>query len=149
MDICQLIEQDHTEALGLARRLTQTEDPLLAKDLYRSLRDLLSAHARSEESVAYGALDLLADPELIRRTCEGEVAHNLCDHLLAKMTRGRADHPGWQARARVLMQVLQRHFDEETEDLLVQLRTRFDTEQRSALGRRFATRRAVLLRRRA
>jgi Hemerythrin HHE cation binding domain len=148
MDICQLIEQDHRAVLALSRRLHESDDPATAKDIYRWLRDRLSAHERAEETVAYGALDQLGQAALVMRTCEGEVEHNLCDHLLAKMTRGRPEHPGWKARAKVLHDLLDRHVQTEQLHLLAALQLNFNPEQRVALGQRYAARAALLLKKR-
>lgn len=149
MDICHLIEQDHRAVLALSRRLHEADDPAAAKDIYRWLRDRLLAHERAEETVAYGALDQLGQPSLVMRNCEGEVEHNLCDHLVAKMTRGRPEHPGWKARAKVLHDILDRHMQAEQLHLLPALQLNFNPEQREALGQRYAARTALLMKKRS
>ena len=148
MDICELLRRDHAEAVGLAKQVTQAEDVLHAKDLYRALRLALTAHARAEESVVYAAIDQLGLATSAPGIRENEVEHSLCDHLLAKMTRGRPDHPGWRARAVVIHDLLVRHVDNEHRTLLRQIDEQFTPAQRDALGLRFAARKATLLRQR-
>jgi Hemerythrin HHE cation binding domain len=148
MDLCQLIELDHRAVLSLSQRLHDADDPATAKEVYRWLRDRLSAHERAEETVAYGALDQLGQATLVMRNCEGEVEHNLCDHLLAKMTRGRPEHPGWKARAKVLHALLDRHVQTEQQHLLPALRLNFNDEQLGVLGQRYAHRAALLMKKR-
>lgn len=149
MDICDLLKNDHDEVVALARQLTQTADPQQAKDLYRLLRLVLTAHARAEESVVYDALHRLAGAAGLLRLWEREVEHSLCDHLLAKMTRGRADHPGWRARAVVMHELLARHVDSARHGLLQHLAAHISPDQRADMAARYAARRATLMRQRS
>lgn len=149
MDICDLLKNDLDEVVALARQLTQTDEPQQAKDLYRLLRLVLSAHARAEESVVYDALHRLAGAPERLRLWEREVEHSLCDHLLAKMTRGRADHPGWRARAAVMHALLVQHVDTARQGLLQHLAAHISPAQRAEMAARYAARRDTLMRQRS
>lgn len=145
MTIDTLIRADHTTLLQQAKAMCSTDDAPQARAAYTALKDLLVAHSRAEESVVYRALDKLGLATVQEATQEGEVEHSLCDHLMARLARGKADSALWKARAKVVCELLEHHIDEEHQEMLPLLDKYFDTAQRAALAKRFEARKAALM----
>lgn len=137
MDIIDTLRADHEEALRTAHRITQTDDAREARTLFRELAQALGAHSRAEEAVVYTALKRTKDDAARDIAFEGAVEHSLCDKLIEEMAAGRAGSDGWQARARVVYELLQHHIEEEHEDMFKRIRKHFDAAERQGLAERF------------
>ena len=137
MDIRILLKKDHLEALKTAKTMSQTNDAEKARALFKELKMALTAHSRAEEKVVYGALKRTKVDKAVDMAHEGDVEHALCDDLLAQMTRGKADSATWQAKAKVLHELLEHHIEEEHEEMFAQLEKQFSDDELSAMGERF------------
>lgn len=137
MDILHALRADHEQALKTARRITETDDAREARTLYRELAQALAAHSRAEEAVVYAALKRTGDDAARDIAFEGAVEHTLCDQLIGEMATGRAGSDGWQARAKVVYELLQHHIEEEHDDMFKRIRRHFDAAERQRMAARF------------
>lgn len=128
MTIDTLIRADHTTLLQQAGAMCSANDPEQARAAY-ALKALLEAHSCAEESVVYRALDKPGLATVQEATQEGEVEHSLCDHLMARLARGKADSALWTARAKVVCELLEHHIDEEHQEMLPLLHKRFEARK--------------------
>ena len=132
-----MIRQDHVKLLQLAKQMALTPSPAVAHASFLALKALLSAHSKAEELVVYKALDKLGLRSVSKATKEGEVEHALCDHLMGKLSRGKADSALWRARACVVQELLEHHVEEEHQEMLPLLEKHFDAEGLGSMARRF------------
>ena len=146
-DIRTLLRQDHDEAVKIARDMVESEGAEERRALLKQLRPLLVAHSRAEEKEVYEPLLRLRASEEARDIAhEGSVEHGLIDDLLEKMSKSRkTETDEWKAHAKVLLELVVHHVEEEHAELFETLAEHFDDEQREAMGRRFLATKARAL----
>ena len=137
MDILDLLKADHQAALELARVMAKSDDGDTAKRAQKKLRAALTAHSRAEEAVVYSALKRLGNDKALEMAHEGDVEHGLCDQLLAELARGKPESPSWKAKAKVVLELLDHHIEEEHSEMFTLIGTHFSPEQRKGMGQRF------------
>ncbi len=145
-DVRTLLRADHDEALQLARDMVESESGDERRALFRQLKPALLAHARAEEREVYDALLRVADSGEFRDMAhEGHVEHAVLDDLLERLSRSRkSESDEWKAHARVLLEFLERHIEEEQTRMFDALVEHFNDDQREAMGRRFGAAKARL-----
>jgi len=137
-DIRTLLRQDHDEALKLARDMYESESGDERRALLRQLKPALVLTARAEEKEVYEALLKTREAELCDLAYEGYVEHGVMDDLLEKLLKSRkTETDEWKAHAKVLLEFLERHIDDEHEQIFSALEEHFNDDEREALGRRF------------
>ncbi|WP_176256734.1 hemerythrin domain-containing protein [Derxia lacustris] len=145
MDIRDCLKQDHDEVKNLMTQICATDDASDAKKLFRQVKDMLTAHERSEEKVVYTALKKLTDEDEKELGFEGEVEHALADSLVEQLGHGSASTAPWKARAKVLKELLEHHIEEEESDIFDCLEQEFDDAQREKMGAAFVKGKEALL----
>jgi len=137
-DVRTLLRQDHDEALKLARDMYESESGDERRALLRQLKPALLVHSRAEEKEVYDVLLKLGEPELRDLAYEGYVEHGVLDDLLEKLLKSRkTETDEWKAHAKVLLEFLEHHLEEENEQMFSALEEHFNDDEREALGRRF------------
>jgi len=137
-DIRTLLRLDHDEAVKLARDMYESESGDERRALLRQLKPALLVHSRAEEKEVYDVLLKFAEPELRDTAWEGYVEHGVLDDLLEKLLKSRkTETDEWKAHAKVLLDFLEHHVQEENERMLPALEEHFNDDEREALGRRF------------
>lgn len=138
-DVRTLLRLDHDEALQIARDMVESESVDERRALLRQLKPALVAHSRAEEREVYEPLAKLADSESARDLAhEGMVEHELVDDLLERLSKSRkTETDEWKAHAKVLLELLARHIDDEHARMFEEIGRHFSEPQREAMGRRF------------
>jgi len=137
-DIRTLLRLDHDEAVKLARDMYESESGDERRALLRQLKPALLVHSRAEEKEVYDVLLKFAEPELRDMAWEGYVEHGVIDDLLEKLLKSRkTETDEWKAHAKVLLEFLEHHMEDENERMLPALEEHFNDDEREALGRRF------------
>ncbi len=137
-DICALLRLDHDEALTMARDMVESESAEERRALLKHLKPALIAHARAEEREVHEPLRRARAAAGLDIANEGAVEHGLIDDLLEKMSKSRkTETDEWKAHAVVLLDLLDRHFEDEHGRMFDCLAEHFDDEQREVMGRRF------------
>ena len=143
-DVRTLLRQEHDELLQLARDMCEMEGGEERRTLFRQLKPTLIAHARAEEREVYDPLLRLAAFEDARDAAnEAYVEHGVCDDLLEKLSRSRkTESDEWKAHAKVLLQFLERHIEQEQATIFDALAEHFNDDERALMGRRFTAAKA-------
>ncbi len=138
-DIRTLLRYDHEEALQLARDMVESESGDERRALLKRLKPALIAHSRAEEREVYDVLLRGRNSQDTHELAnEGYVEHGVLDDLLEKMTRSRkSESEEWKAHAKVLLEFLEHHIQEEHAEMFEALAEQFDDDARAAMGRRF------------
>ena len=146
-DVRDLLKEDHKDILELARSIAKEESTAQRKALFKTLKPLLTAHARAEERAVYTELvKARSTRESKDLGNEGFVEHSLVDILLERMSKtALAGSDAWKAHATVLKELLEHHIDEEEKEIFDELGEHFSDGRREAMADAFlADKRAIL-----
>lgn len=144
-DIRTILRRDHDEILILARDMYESESGEERRALLRQLKPALLMHTRAEEKEVYEPLQKTDDEDLQALGFEGHVEHGMVDDLLERLLKSRkTETDEWKAHAKVLLELLERHIEEEHAQVLPALEEHFNDDEREAIGRRFNAAKARL-----
>ncbi|HYZ49185.1 MAG TPA: hemerythrin domain-containing protein [Sphingomonas sp.] len=138
MDITKALHTDHQQLKKLIRAVNKSEDAEERRRLFTEFAELLTRHSKAEEKVVYDALIATGEEEEEEAGHEGYTEHMLAETLLKKLQAG-ADpmSPEWSAEAKVMMEILEHHIEEEEDEIFGQVKEDFDPAQRREMGDRF------------
>jgi hemerythrin superfamily protein len=148
-DVRALLKEDHDEILDLARSLADEPSVARRRALFRSLKPLLTAHARAEERAVYTELVKARSKRDAKDLGnEGYVEHSLVDVVLERMSKtALAGSDAWKAHATVLKELLEHHIREEEKEIFEALGDEFSDARREAMAAAFLEdKRAILAR---
>jgi len=134
MDIREQLRRDHAKALAELGAIGQESDGRRAQVRLARLRHAWMVHALAEETVVYRALEG-APPA--READERFVEHELIEGLFEKLAHARAGTLEWQARVKVLRDLITRHVETEEGGMFVNLSERYAAEELADMGRNF------------
>ncbi|NNM77544.1 hypothetical protein HJG53_11555 [Sphingomonas sp. ID1715] len=138
MEITKALKTDHQQLKKLIRAVNKSEDGEERKRLFTEFAELLTRHSKAEEKVVYDALIATGEEEEQESGHEGYTEHMLAETLLKKLKAG-ADpmSPEWSAEAKVMMEILEHHIEEEEDEIFAQVKEDFDTAERKEMGDAF------------
>jgi len=150
-DVRALLKEDHDEILDLVRSLADEDSVPRRRALFRSLKPLLTAHARAEERAVYTELVKARSKRDAKDLGnEGYVEHSLVDVLLERMSKtALAGSDAWKAHATVLKELLEHHIREEEKEIFKALGDEFSDARRAAMAEAFTEDKRALLNRSA
>jgi len=136
-DVRTIVRNDHDELLILARDMYESESGEERRALLRQLKPALVLYARASEKEVYDALLKLDDEDLQALAYEGYVKHGIVDDLLERLLKSRkTETEEWKAHAKVLLDFLERHVEEEQSLVLPAIEEHYNDDEREAMGRR-------------
>ncbi|HUC71488.1 MAG TPA: hemerythrin domain-containing protein [Stellaceae bacterium] len=141
-DALELLEQDHREVEELFDEFDETQgNDKRKEELAQKICRALEVHARIEEEVFYPrAREATKDDDLID---EAIVEHAGVKHLIAEIEAMEVGDDLYDAKVRVLEEMVKRHIQEEEEELFPELvSAKMDTK---AVGRELAERKHELI----
>jgi hemerythrin superfamily protein len=133
LDIREQLRRDHAKALAELGAIGEESDGRRAQARLARLRHAWRIHALAEESVVYRALEGVATPFADERFVE----HELVEGLFEKLSHARAGTLEWQARVKVVRELMTRHTETEEGGLFVNLSERYSAEELMELGAQF------------
>jgi hemerythrin-like domain-containing protein len=135
-DIVDIIYADHKPLKRLIKILT-SEKPIADKRrAYEEFAPLLLAHAKPEEQSMYAHMHEKED--LNGDAYEGETEHDIADQLMSDIASlETGDEDEWEAKVKVLGELVEHHIEEEEEDMLPELKKELTDEERSHIGEEF------------
>lgn len=146
-DVRTLLRGDHDEVLQIARDMYESESGDERRALLRQLKPVLYAHTRAEEREVYDALPKHRNGDEAQDIAhKGYVEHGVVDDLLERMCKSRkTESDEWKAHAKVLLEILERHIEDEQATMFEILAEQLSDDQREAMGRRFLAAKARLM----
>lgn len=134
-DIINLIMNDHMP-LKECIEIMKDEDAELSEKraAFEEFAPLLAAHAKPEEQTWYVVMK--EDDELRVEGLEGDVEHALADQLCEEVKRTE-DPELWEAKVKVLAELVEHHIEEEEEEMLPDYRKNSTAEERVELGLKY------------
>jgi hemerythrin superfamily protein len=131
MDIFEHLKEEHDKVKGLFSQMTEKgrDDRLLEQ-----LMAELDGHMDAEEEVVYMHFEQ-EEPTRIK-VLEGYEEHRAARRTLAELQRTDDDEK-WEAKLKVLSEMIQHHVEEEEETMFPEARKLIDQQQAEEMLRRF------------
>lgn len=139
-----LLEADHDKVRDLFQRFRKAEDDDREKArLQREIDMEVSVHAQVEEEIFYPAVRSLETEDAERQFLEAREEHALVKSLLKELRGMKASEETFDAKMKVVMDLVEHHADEEEGELLRTARELGEEELRR-LGVEIAERKVEL-----
>jgi len=134
MNAIDLLEQDHRTVEGVMDDIeASTERAIKGRaELFRKFRLLLTVHEVIEETIFYPALK--EHPKARDIVLEGYEEHHVVDEVMDELKDVPVDDETWHAKAKVMIENVRHHIQEEEQDMFRQARAAFNREELEQLG---------------
>lgn len=136
MDILEVIKKEHREVGAMLDEVEKC-DPGEQKlvDLAKSIEYSLSTHVKIEERLLYSRLkgDAEGEDELVDMY-EAYTEHNVADHVLQLLKKGRKPDEKFKAELQVLGENVKHHVKEEESTVFKIARELLTQDERNKLG---------------
>lgn len=135
-NIVELILRDHMPLKKLLETLKDHNTYRADKEgAFESFVPLLLVHAKAEEKCLYEGMKEVA--ELRQGALEGDAEHAIAEQLIQEIN-GTPDDDKWNAKVKVLAELVEQHIEEEEEEMLLDVEEKMSLEVRETLGRHYA-----------
>jgi len=136
MDVFQLLIKDHEEVKKIFGRLSRLkeDDADQRLELFETLNRELTLHARAEEKFFYPILkDVKATQDVALEAVE---EHRVVKNLLHALERNDKNTKEWEAKLKVLEEIVEHHVKEEQDEMFVKARQIIDPDQAKKIAER-------------
>ncbi len=131
-DIIKLILRDHVPLKKLIETLKDGEIERSEKEgAFEQFVPLLVAHAKAEEKSLYVQMKKVKDLRV--ESFEGDTEHAIAENLIHEIN-ATADDDKWNAKVKVLAELVEQHIEEEEEEMLEDVKKQMDLSMRKAVG---------------
>jgi hypothetical protein len=140
-----MLKADHTKVKQLLRRLNESNGAKQREGLVNQIERELKMHSQLEEEIFYPAFKAAT-----RKTDEEHMfyeateEHHVVDMVLPALKAANPKSPEFEAKAKVLMDLLLHHIKEEEGEMFVAARERLDEEQLRELGDMMTSRKEAI-----
>ena len=143
MNAITMLTEDHREVKKLLDELEPTTERGVKTrhELFARIKASLSVHEAIEEEIFYPALR--EHPKTKDIALEGYEEHNVVDSIMGELESLPVDDETWGAKAKVMIENLRHHIEEEEGEMFPMARKVFDADELTELGERMAARRAT------
>jgi hemerythrin superfamily protein len=131
MNAIELLKEQHAEVKDLFKKIDKAEEPDEKEELFTKIADNLAVHATVEEKYFYPATKSTRTEELLREAVE---EHLSMKRVIADLLDCPPDDPQFDAKIKVLMDTVERHMEEEEDDLFPKVKKMIDKELLKTLG---------------
>jgi hemerythrin-like domain-containing protein len=140
MDALTLLRRDHDKLKGLLRELEPTTERATKTrtELFERIKSELTVHEIVEEEIFYPTLK--QHPKAKEIVLEGYEEHDVVDTLLGELERLPVDDETWGPKAKVMIENIEHHIEEEEGEMFTKARQVFDREELEQLGEAMARR---------
>jgi hemerythrin superfamily protein len=140
MDAIALLEADHQKVKRLLTELDSTTERGIKTrtELFATIKGELTLHEIVEEEIFYP--ELKAHPKAQDIVLEAYEEHHVVDLLMGELSGLPVDDETWGAKAKVMIENIQHHIEEEEGDMFKKARQVFDAEELRQLGDAMAQR---------
>jgi hemerythrin-like domain-containing protein len=140
------LHEDHQKVSAMFEEILSTKGQEKRTELFRQLKDELTAHAQAEEKVVYKRLEKSDDEKVRSFALEGGVEHSLVYDLLDQLGRMRNKaSEEWTAKVTVLQEMINHHVREEENEGFSAIRSECDKEEIDKLADQFERQKEKLL----
>jgi hypothetical protein len=141
-----MLKADHTKVKQLLRRLNETNGAKEREHLAGEIERELKMHSQLEEEIFYPAFKAATrKSEEQHLFYEATEEHHVVDMILPALMAANPKSPEFEAKAKVLMDLVEHHVKEEEGEMFVAAREALDEEQLRELGDMMTSRKETLL----
>lgn len=133
-DIVSLLCEDHERLRALMAKFKSAKDMGAKREIFADFLPLLEAHTFGEEETLIARA--LADKRLRPHAVEGLEEHDLAEFEVDKVLKAATDEQ-WEARVKVIAELLEHHLDEEEKDFFPLAQKVLSAEEREELATRY------------
>ena len=130
MEATQLLKQQHQEVKKLFEQYESAEESE-KQELFEQIADDFAAHGAIEEKIFYPAVFVGPLQEKLREAVEEHLA---CKRLISDLLTMEPSDEQFDAKMKVLQELIDHHVEEEEGDLFIVVRQNFAREELEALG---------------
>jgi hemerythrin superfamily protein len=131
MNAIDLLKEQHAALKALFKKIGKAEEADEKEELFTKIADDLAVHAAIEEKYFYPATKTTRTEELLREAVEEHLSQK---RVIADLLDCPPDDPQFDAKIKVLMDAVQRHMEEEENDLFPKVKKLLDKDQLKTLG---------------
>lgn len=145
MSAISMLKRDHDTLKGLLKELEPTTERAVKTrtELFDRIKQELTVHEAIEEEIFYPTLK--QHPRAREIVLEGYEEHNVVDTLMGELEALPVDDETWGPKAKVMIENIEHHIEEEEGEMFVKARQVFDAKELDELGDVMAERKAELL----
>jgi hemerythrin-like domain-containing protein len=142
MDALTLLRRDHDKVKALLKELEPTTERAVKTrtELFATLKSELTIHEIIEEEIFYPTLK--QHPKARDIVLEGYEEHGVVDTLMGELEALSVEDETWGAKARVMIENIEHHIEEEEGEMFGKARQVFDRDELEQLGRAMEARKA-------
>jgi hemerythrin-like domain-containing protein len=130
VEATQLLKQQHQEVKKLFKQYESAEESE-KQELFDQIADDFAAHGEIEEKIFYPAVFVGPLQENLREAVE---EHLECKRLIADLLKMKPSDEQFDAKMKVLQELIDHHVEEEEGDLFILVRQNFAREELEELG---------------
>ena len=131
-DIIELILRDHKPLKKLIETLKDAEIERSEKEgPFEQFVPLLVSHAKAEEKSLYVQMKKIKNLRV--DSFEGDTEHAIAENLIHEIN-ATADDDKWNAKVKVLAELVEHHIEEEEQEMLDDVEEQMDLSMRNAVG---------------
>jgi hemerythrin superfamily protein len=132
MELIDALETDHKKIRKIIKEGRKKDASFEEKkDLFQKLAGIVTAHAKSEEKIVYTPAK--GREEVKHWAYEGFEEHHLVDQLVSE-DQSLNNKDVWQAKFKVICELLEHHLDEEESHFFPRLKKIYTKEERNEKG---------------
>lgn len=140
-----MLKSDHATVKRLLRELNETTAPKQRESLVATLEREIKTHAQLEEEVFYPAFKAAAEKtDNVSLFYEAAEEHHLVDIELPSLKAANPKSHEFEAKAKVLQDLIEHHVKEEENEMFAAARQLFSEEQLRELGDLMQTRKEMI-----
>jgi hemerythrin-like domain-containing protein len=134
MDAVTLLKRDHDKLKGLLKELEPTTERAVKTrtELFERVKYELTLHEIIEEEIFYPTLK--QHPKAKEIVLEGYEEHGVVDTLMGELEALPVDDETWGAKAKVMIENIEHHIEEEEGEMFVKARQILDRQELEQLG---------------
>ena len=145
-DAIALLKKDHAEVKKLLQRLDSSHSAAERGKLFGRIHKEVKVHSAVEEEIFYPAFREAVKAQEDRKLYfEAKEEHHVVDGVLAELQGADPASEVFAAKAKVLMDLIEHHAEEEEEEMFPRARKLIDRAKLVELGVRMAERKKALL----
>jgi hemerythrin superfamily protein len=126
MDAIEMLMEQHEQVDEMFGKVAKATDSRQKWSTFLELADLLAIHASIEEQHFYPAVRAADTEELLLESVEEHLA---VKRVLADLLRADVDDPSFDARVKVLKDLVEHHVEEEQDELFPKVKKLLDSDQ--------------------
>ena len=146
MDALTLLKRDHDKVKTILEELEPTTERATKTrtELFAKLKMELTVHEIIEEEIFYPTLK--QHPKAKEIVLEGYEEHGVVDTIMGELEALRVDDETWGPKAKVMIENIEHHIEEEEGEMFKQARQVFDEAELEELGKAMEARKAEAMR---